>query len=106
MTDFIISERLGRATSRYEKLVEISQTTTHAHKRLDSGQKVRAARAVLSPQETAILDMAVIKGRTLEALAQATKQPRENLERLFLQAAEKLADHFDPPVAASMDKIA
>ena len=101
MSDFIISERLGRATSRYEKLVETSQTTTHAHKLLDSSQKVRAARAVLSPQEAAILDMAVIKGRTLEALAQATKQPRANLERLFLHAAEKLADHFDPPAAAA-----
>ena len=106
MPDFIISERLGRATSRYEKLVETSQTTTNAHKRLDSSQKVRAARGVLLPQETAILDMAVIKGRTLEALAQATKQPRENLERLFLQAAEKLADHFEPPADASTDEVA
>ena len=94
MSDFIISERLGRATSRYEKLVETSQTTTHAHKRLDSSQKAGAARAVLSPQKAAILDMAVIEGRTLEALAQATEQPRANLERLFLDAAEKLADHF------------
>ncbi len=100
MTEFVITERHARATSRYEKLVETSQTTTHAHKRLDSAQKVRAAKAALSRQEAAILDMVVIRGRTLEALAEATKQPRDHLERLFLRAAETLAQHFDPPTAA------
>lgn len=95
MTDMVISERLSRATRRYEKLVETSVTTTHAHKRMDSGQK--AARAGLAPSEIAILDMAVLKGRSLDTLAEATKQPRANLERLLLQAAEKLAEHFDGP---------
>ena len=95
MTDMVISERRSRAIARYEKLVETSLTTTHAHKRMDCGQKVRAARAALAPSETAILDMAVLKGRSLDALAEATKQPRATLERLFLKAAEKLADHFD-----------
>ena len=95
--DMVISERLSRATKRYEKLVETSVTTTHAHKRMDSGQKVRAARAGLAPSEIAILDMAVLKGRSLDTLAEATKQPRANLERLLLQAAEKLAEHFDGP---------
>lgn len=56
MTDMVISERLSRATGRYEKLVETSLTTTHAYKRMDSGQKVRAARAALrhprSPSST------------------------------------------------------
>ena len=98
MTAMEISERLSRATGRYEKLVETSLTTTHAHKRMDSGQKVRAARAALTPSEIAILEMVVLKGRSLDALAEATKQPRANLERLFLQAAGKLADHFDGPV--------
>ena len=48
--------------------------------------------------------MAVLKGHSLDALdaldalAEATKQPRANLERLLLQAAEKLADHFDRPL--------
>ena len=97
MTDMVISDRLSRATKRYEKLVETSVTTTHAHKRMDSGQKVRAARAALAPAEIAILEMAVLKGRSLEILAEATKQPRVNLERLLLQAAEKLAEHFDGP---------
>ena len=97
MTDLVTSERLSSATKRYEKLVETSLTTTHAHKRMDSGQKVRAARAALEPPEVAILEMAVLKGRSLDALAEATKQPRANLERLLLQAAEKLADHFDGP---------
>ena len=95
MTGVLISERLSRATKRYEKIVETSLTTTHAHKRMDSGQKVRAAHAALAPSEIAILDMAVLKGRSLDALAEATKQPRANLERLLLQAAEKLAEHFD-----------
>ena len=80
MAGIEISERLSRATGRYEKLVETSLTTTHAHKRIDSGQKVRAARAALSPSEIAILDMAVLKGRSLDTLAEATKQPRANLE--------------------------
>ncbi len=99
MTDMVISERLSRATKRYEKLVETSVTTTHAHKRkrMDSGQKVRAARAGLAPSEIAILDMAVLKGRSLDTLAEATQQPRANLESLLLQAAEKLAEHFDGP---------
>ena len=97
MMDMVISERLSRATKRYEKLVETSVTTTHAHKRMDSGQKVRAARAGLAPSEIAILDMAVLKGRSLDTLAEATKQPRANLERLLLQAAEKLAEHFNGP---------
>ena len=39
MTDLVISERLSRALKRYEKLVETSLTTTHAHKRIDSGQR-------------------------------------------------------------------
>ena len=103
MTDMVISERLSRATGRYEKLVETSLTTTHAHKRMDSGQKVRAARAALAPSEIAILDMAVLKGRSLDALAGATKQPRANLERLLLQAAEKLADHFDGPLEVTAE---
>ena len=104
MTGIEINERLSRATGRYEKLVETSLTTTHAHKRMDSGQKVRAVRGALRPSEIAILDMAVLKGRSLDALAEATKQPRANLERLLLQAAEKLADHFDGPaeVASGM----
>ena len=103
MTDMVISERLSRATARYEKLVETSLTTTHAHKRIDSGQRVRAARAALTPSEIAILDMAVLKGRSLDALAEATKQPRANLERLLLQAAEKLADHFDGPLEVTAE---
>ena len=103
MTDMMISERLSRATKRYEKLVETSVTTTHAHKRMDSGQKVRAARAGLAPSEIAILDMAVLKGRSLDTLAEATKQPRANLERLLLQAAEKLAEHFDGPSSSAAE---
>lgn len=64
-------------------------------------------RAVRSAQETAILDMTIIKGRTIDALALATKQPRKTLERLFLQAAEKLADHFDPSAATySTEEVA
>ena len=89
MTDFIAGERLARATNRYEKLV-------------DSAQKVTAIRAALLPSEVAILDVTVLKGRSLDALATATNQPRANLERLYLQASEKLADHFDsarPPPA-------
>ena len=97
MTELVISERLSRAMERYEKLVETSLTTTHAHKRIDSGQKVRAARAVLGPPEVAIRDMAVLKGRSLDALAASTKQPRINLERLLLQAAEKLAEGLTQP---------
>ena len=62
MADMVISERLSRATKRYEKLVETSLKTTHAHKRMDSGQKVGTARAALTPSEIAILDMAVLKG--------------------------------------------
>lgn len=106
MTDQVIGERLSRATGRYEKLVEVSVTTTHAHKRMDSGQKVRAARAVLTAPEIAILDMAVLKGRSLDALAEATKQPRANLERLLLQAAEKLAEHFDGPSEVAAETTA
>ena len=103
MTDMVISERLSRATKRYEKLVEISLTTTHAHKRMDSGQKVRAVRAALTPSEIAILDMAVLKGRSLDTLAETTTQPRANLERLLLQAAEKLAEHFDGPSGSAAE---
>ena len=45
MTDMVISERLSRATKRYEKLVETSVTTTHAHKRMDRHPGARGAGA-------------------------------------------------------------
>ena len=64
---------------------------------------MRAARAALTPPEIAILDMAVLKGRSLDSLAEATKQPRANLERLLLHAAEKLTEHFDRPAEVTAE---
>ena len=95
MSGPVISERVAHAMARYAKQVESVHTSTTPAKRVDRLQVAQATRAILSARELAILDMTMVKGHSLDRLAAATKQPRQQLEALLRQAGERLADYFE-----------
>ena len=91
----LLSERASDAIERFAKLAERAELETRGEKRVDASSRYAAARQALEPRERAILDMTVLKRRTLADLAGQTGQTAEDLGQLLSRAGERLAAHFD-----------
>ena len=91
----VLSERASEAIERFAKLAERSQVERRGDRRIDLAKRYTAARQALAARELAILDMTVLKRRTLVELAAKTGQTAEALALLLLQAGEHWADHFE-----------
>ena len=77
-------------------MAERSQVEMRGDKRIDTAARYAAARKALEPRELAILDMSVLKRRTVGELAVKTKQVPEALGSLLSQVGEHFADYFEP----------
>jgi hypothetical protein len=91
----ILSERASDGISRFAKLAERAQLETRGDKRVDVANRYAAARLALEPRERAIVDMMVLKRRTLGDLAVQTGQSVDSLGQLLSVAGERLADYFE-----------
>lgn len=95
----ILSDRAVEAIERFAKLAERSQLESRGDRRVDTAKRYAATREALGPRERAILDMTVLKRRTLTDLAAQTGQPAEALGQLLSNAGEQLADYFEGKTA-------
>jgi hypothetical protein len=62
--------------------------------RLDSVERLAAARAALSAQEMAVMDMAAGRGHALAEIVRLTGREAVFVETLFLGACAKLVVHY------------
>ncbi len=91
-----LSHEQAEAAQKYAEQTERAQVHRSAEKRVMAGEQLRKAKALLTPQQVAILDMVLIKGRTIAQLAQSTGRPAADLEALFLQSCDRLAQRPEP----------
>ena len=62
--------------------------------RLDAVERLTGARAVLSAQEVAVMDMAAGRGHLLAEIVRLSGREAAFVEALFLEACAKLAAHY------------
>jgi hypothetical protein len=62
--------------------------------RLDAVERLAGARAALSPQEVAVMDMAAGRGHALAEIVRLTGREAAFVETLFLEACAKLVTHY------------
>ncbi len=62
--------------------------------RLDAVERLAGARAALSPQEVAVMDMAAGRGHALAEIVRLTGREAAFVEALFLGACAKLVSHY------------
>lgn len=63
--------------------------------RLDAVERLAGARAVLSAQEVALMDMAAGRGHLLAEIVRLTGREAAFVEALFLEACAKLLAHYE-----------
>lgn len=63
--------------------------------RLDAVERLAGARAVLSVQEVAVMDMAAGRGHLLAEIVRLTGREAVFVEALFLEACAKLVAHYE-----------
>ena len=63
--------------------------------RLDAVERLASARAVLSVQEVALMDMAAGRGHLLAEIVRLTGREPAFVEALFLEACAKLVAHYE-----------
>ena len=63
--------------------------------RLDAVERLAGARAVLSVQEVAVMDMAAGRGHVLAEIVRLTGREAAFVESLFLDACAKLVAHYE-----------
>lgn len=83
------------AAEKFAGMAERAQGARDALKRAIAADALRAAKAVLRPDENAIMDLVVFKGRSLTELAVKAGRRKEDLEVLLIGACEKLAVHYN-----------
>jgi hypothetical protein len=63
--------------------------------RLDAVERLAGARAALSVQEVAVMDMAAGRGHLLAEIVRLTGREAVFVETLFLEACAKLVTHYE-----------
>lgn len=101
-----LTKEQEEAAEKFASMAERAQGARDALKRAIAADAFRAAKAVLRPDENAIMDLVVFKGRSLTELAAKAGRKKEDLEVLLIGACEKLAVHFNlkPAVRAEVDE--
>jgi hypothetical protein len=96
MTTPAISQRQAIAAQSYARQWRaVNESERSPLRRLHAQDDLRAARAVLTDQEVAILDLCAGRGRRIGEVAQAAGRPVAVMAELFLTASTKLADHYE-----------
>lgn len=90
----------AEALRRFSREMERAANTTNAETRLDARESLAAAKARLDPRQFAILDLVVLRGRSIRQLATQSGQTVEQLDQLLRQAANSLEDHYRQSDAA------
>lgn len=90
----------SEALRRFARDAELAETSRKAEKRLDARQSLARAKAALPARDGAIVDLVMIRGRSLTALAIQAGTTVEALDALLRQAANTLADHYQADEAA------
>ena len=90
----------GEALRRFSREMERAACTTNAETRLDARQSLARAKSRLEPRQFAILDLVVLRGRSIRQLATQSGQTVEELDQLLRQAANSLEDHYRESDAA------
>lgn len=92
--DINLSFEQAEALRRFSKDAERAVASNQIEKRLDARQSLHQAKATIPAREMALIDLVVIRGRSLKALAAASGQSVDKLDQLLRQAANSLADHY------------
>lgn len=96
MTVRTINQRQAVAAQAYARdWRAVNQSELGPMRRLEAQDSLRAARAVLTDQEVAILDLCAGRGRKIAEVAAAAGRPVQVMAELFLTASTKLADHYE-----------
>ena len=90
----------SEALRRFSRDAERAEASTHVEKRLDARQSLALAKAAMSPRECAIIDLVILRGRPVAALAAQSGTTVQQLENLLRQAANDLVDHYQSRNAA------
>jgi hypothetical protein len=85
----------AEAARAYERVHEVSQREGRPERRLMAKDNFAAARRALTPQETAVIDLVVLRGHTVAAVATAAGRTHAHMEQLYLAGLNKLADCFE-----------
>jgi hypothetical protein len=70
-------------------------TSDDGFQRLDAVERLAGARAALSSQEVAVMDMAAGRGHALAEIVRLTGREGAFVEALFLEACAKLVAHYE-----------
>lgn len=100
-----LSAEQAEAAEKFVAMHERSLGARDPLKRTIALDAFRAAKAVLRPDEGAIMDLVVIKGRSLSETAAKAGRPKEYLELLLIGACEKLAVHFKLKPSVRDDEV-
>lgn len=94
--NFSISPAQTIATQTYARHWRaVNQSVCGPMVRLEASDGLRLARAVLTQQEVAVLDLCAARGRSLGEVAKAAGRTVQAMADLFLGAATKLANHYE-----------
>lgn len=100
-----LSAEQAEAAEKFASMAERAAGARDALKRAIAGDAFRAAKAVLTPPEAAIMDLIVIKGRSLTDTAAKAGRNKEDLEILLIGACDKLAIHFKLKPSVRDDEV-
>ena len=104
MSEVEIDEREALAADRYANQAEKTLRVGSGAARVMAAEAFMAARRALTLREVAIVDMAVVKGRSLAQISSLTGSAAPDLALLLKEACTKLADHYDAEVAARVSE--
>ena len=84
----------AEASALYGRAYRKALASDDGFQRLDAVERLAGARAVLSAQEVAVMDMAAGRGHLLAEIVRLTGREAGFVERLFLDACAKLVVHY------------
>jgi hypothetical protein len=85
----------AHAAALYGRDYRTTLASDNGFQRLDAVERLASARAVLSAQEVAVMDMAAGRGHALAEIVRLTGREPDFVEPLFLGACAKLAAHYE-----------
>lgn len=85
----------AQASALYGRDYRTTLASDDGFQRLDAVDRLARARAALSAQEVAVMDMAAGRGHALAEIVRLTGREPAFVEPLFLGACAKLAAHYE-----------
>lgn len=85
----------AQASALYGRDYRKALASDDGFQRLDAVERLARARAALSAQEVAVMDMAAGRGHALDEIVRLTGREAAFVEALFLGACARLAAHYE-----------